>query len=192
MKILNYATGALLLVSGPAALAALLFSNFVPNHQTVEFAKFGSIFLGIFFFFFFWRPGWDSRMVEARLEALQQLPRILRTPTIRAPFMGAAFFCLSWVGLSAGLPWVYTVIFGSAGVEEVVVSGWESDSYSSRSGHSCERPLIADVPFMMLGRKALCLDASQKLKFPTGTRIELHGQKSPLGIDPTSISSVDS
>lgn len=173
----------LLLVGG---LLSLFASNFVPSHMTVQMAKSAALLGGLFYGLFFigiGHFGWDETNPKVRA-AMQQNPKLGKA-YIRVPLTAAAFAGFAWLSFSNGLPWALNAAIGRRGAMTVIVDGWQNAFYSSRVGHSCARPTLRGIPFMMVGRYALCVgDQHKPSDFPPGTSLYLIGRVSALGIAP--------
>jgi hypothetical protein len=176
--------GMLALIAG--ALASLFASNFVPSHLIVQITKAASILAGLFyatFFFGIGHFGWDQSNPKVRA-AIQQSPKIAKI-YVRVPLMAMVFAGAAWMAFSNAYPWALTAALGARGSMTVMVSGWQDAFYSPRSGHSCAKPTLRDVPFMMMGRYALCVgDQFRRSDFPPGTSLSLIGRVSTLGVIP--------
>lgn len=174
---------AILVVAGFASLFA---SSFVPSHLTVQLTKTLAILVGLFYGVFFLGVGhfgWDKSNPKIGA-AIQQNPNIARAH-IRVPLMAVVFAGSAWMSFSNVFPWALTAATGRRGSMIVVVDGWQDAFYSLRVGHSCAKPTLRDVPFMMIGRYALCVgDQHEQSDFPPGTSLSLIGRVSPFGIIP--------
>ena len=168
------------------ALNSLFISSFVPSSFTVAFAKIAALVAALFygaFFFGIGHFGWDLRSPKV-LEAMHR-NRIAATPYLRVPLMACVMGGFAWMGFSAALPWALNAVFGKVGTMDVVIGGWQDSFYGARSGQQCARPTIAGVPFMMLGRNALCVGNDHAAAdFPVGAKMVLYGRVSVFGIDP--------
>ena len=172
------------LIAGGAA--SLFASNFVPSHLTVLLTMAASVLVGVFYAAFFLGVGhfgWDLSNPRVRA-AIEQSPKLSKV-YVRIPLMTMVFAGAAWLSFSNALPWALTAAVGRRGSMTVVVSGWQDAFYSARAGHSCARPTLRGVPFMMVGRYALCVgDQFKRADFPPGTSLSLIGRVSSLGIVP--------
>lgn len=174
-------------------MAALIFSgfvsvvasDFVPSHLTVQLTKIASILVGLFcgvFFLGVGHFGWDKANPKVRA-AMQQSPRLAHA-YVRVPLMAGVLAGFTWMSFSNVLPWAATAVIGRRGTMTVIVDGWQGEFYS-RSGRSCAKPTLRGVPFMMMGRYALCVgDQYKQSDFPPGTSLVLIGRVSLLGVMP--------
>lgn len=176
--------GMLVLIAG--GLVSLFASNFVPSPVTVRITLAASILVGLFYGVFFFGVGhfgWDKSNPKVRA-AIQRSPRMAKA-YLRVPLMALVFAGSAWVSFSNVFPWALTAAIGGSGSMTVVVDGWQDAFYSVRAGHSCARPTLRDVPFMTMGRYALCVgDQFRRSDFPPGTSLSLIGRVSSLGIVP--------
>jgi hypothetical protein len=167
-------------------MTSVFISSFVPSPFTVALAKIAALLAAVFygaFFFGIGHFGWDFRNPKV-LEAMRS-NRILATTYLRVPLMACMMGGFAWMGFSAALPWALNGVFGKVGTLEVVIGGWQDSFYGARSGKQCARPTIAGVPFMMLGRNALCVgNHHTAADFPVGATMVLYGRVSIFGIDP--------
>ena len=176
--------GIVILILG--GLASLYGSSFVPSHLTVQLTKAMAILVGLFYAAFFLGVGhfgWDESNPKVRA-AIQQSPKVAKA-YIRVPLMALVLAGAAWMSFSSAFPWALTAAGGRDGSMTVVVDGWQDAFYSSRAGHSCAKPTLHGVPFMMMGRYALCVgDQYNQSDFPPGTSLALFGRVSALGIIP--------
>lgn len=176
--------GMMILILG--GLASLYASSFVPSHLTVRLTKVVAMLVGLFYGAFFLGVGhfgWDTSNPKVRA-AIQQSPQVAKA-YVRVPLMTMVFAGAAWMSFSSAFPWALTAAIGRRGSMTVVVDGWQGAFYSSRAGHSCAKPTLHDVPFMMMGRYALCVgDRYKQSDFPPGTSLSLIGRVSPFGVVP--------
>jgi hypothetical protein len=166
---------------------SLLYSDFVPSQLTVKMTEILASVVGVSYGVFSVGVrgfGWNSRRPE--LVAYSRENPAMAKPYIRGPFMALIFFMFAWLSFAAALPYALNLVVGREGTMSVTIGGWEDWSYSFKSGTSCARPTLQDVPFFMLGRRALCAPQGRgKNSFPKGTKMILMGRVSALGISPT-------
>jgi hypothetical protein len=186
VRTLNTAVAWGTLVLAVLGLTSLLFSSFVPSAFTVSFAKGGALIAALFYGLFFLgigRFGWNRR--NPRLVEMMRNKRVLASAWFRVPFMACVMGGMAWTGFSSGLPWALNAVFGKAGSTDIVIDGWENSHLAGKFSRQCARPTAAGVPFMMLGRNALCVGSKQTAAdFPVGAKMTLYGQLSVFGIDP--------
>lgn len=182
----NLAASWIMVILILGGLASLHASSFVPSHLTVLITKAAAILAGLFYGVFFLGVGhfgWDRSNPKIRA-AIQQSPKVAKA-YIRVPLMAMVFAGSAWLSFSSAFPWALTAAIGGHGSMTVVVAGWQDAFYSPRAGHSCAKPTLRDVPFMMMGRYALCVgDQYKQADFPPGTSLSLIGRVSPFGIIP--------
>ena len=186
VPILNTAVAWATLVIAVLGLTSLLFSSFVPSPFTVSFAKGAALVAALFYGLFFLgigRFGWDRR--NPKLVEMMRKKGALASAWFRVPFMACVMGGMAWVGFSSGLPWALNGVFGKSGSTEIVIGGWENSRLAGKFSRQCARPTAAGVPFMMLGRNALCVGSKHTAAdFPVGAKMTLYGPVSVFGIDP--------
>lgn len=186
MRRVNLAASCGIVILLLGGLASLYASSFVPSQLTVRITKAAAVLVGLFYGVFFLGVGhfgWDESNPKVRA-AIQQSPRMAKA-YIRVPLMAMVFAGSAWMSFSSAFPWALTAAIGTHGSMPVVVNGWQDSFYGSRAGHSCAKPTLHGVPFMMMGRHALCVgDQYKPSDFPPGTSLSLIGRVSLFGIIP--------
>jgi hypothetical protein len=183
---LNQMAAGGMLVLSLGGLVSLFASNFVPSHMTVQIAKSAALLAGLFYGLFFLgigHFGWDESNPRVTV-AIEQNPKATKV-YIRVPLMLAVSAGFAWMSFSTVFPWALNAAIGRPGTMIVIVDGWQNAFYGSRVGHSCAKPTLRGIPFMMMGRYALCVgDQHKPSDFLRGTSLSLMGRVSALGIAP--------
>ena len=162
------------------------FCSFVPSQLMVTITVWSASVLGLVSAAFYgglgafgWHPGQQAELSASSSQKRVKLPE---NRYLRALFMGAGVFGLTWLSLGAGPPLLLTMAVGHSGQIEAVVDGW-----TLSTGRSCLHPTLLHVPPLLMNERTLCTGARVKAGLPPGTRIRIFGKVSSLGVIPDAI-----
>jgi len=174
-----------------AMLAMMLFglfglyaSDFIPAPRTAATAKILAIVVGLFYgAVFLGVGGFGFNPRDPRVAAQLVGHPYVANPWCRVPVMALVTSLFAATAFSSGLPCLVNRLIGSSGEMTLVVDGWQASSRGFRSGRQCARPTFSEVPKLMMGRAAACVPGgTSAADFPVGSRVQLIGRASALGV----------